>query len=453
VKAAKAAGYYSAGTVEFLRGDDGSYYFMEVNARLQVEHPVTEMITGVDLVELMIRVAAGERLELRQSDVGINGWAMEARIYAENPFRDFLPSSGRLTRYRPPPTDDADADANAADANADDANADDDTDATNTNPRIRLDSGVEEGSEISRFYDPMIAKLITWGADRAAAIARMRDALDCYYIRGVDTNQPFLSAIFAHPKFRQGELRTDFIAREYADGFAPMSRARMIAAGDDLGALVAVAATLHDRFSLRAAATSGQLPAGYGRAVGARWVVEIDGEYHPAQVHRAQSPAQDSTIDATECRVECGDAEYIIAHDWRATEPVFRARVNGARFNLQVERRGHDYDLARGGNRVRAKVLSPRAAELHALMPRKAPPDLSRFLLSPMPGLLVSLSVQAGDAVKAGQELAVIEAMKMENELRAEHDGVVERVLAQTGATLEADQMILEFAAQTNDAA
>ena len=401
VALAKAVDYRSAGTVEMVVDAERNFYFLEMNTRLQVEHAVTEMITGFDLVELMIRVAAGEKLPIKQSDVKINGWAMEARIYAENPYRNFLPSSGRLVRYQPP----------------------------DESKVVRVDAGVEEGSEISRFYDPMLAKLVTWGKDRPAAIREMQQALDRYYIRGVDTNQPLVAAIMLHPKFISGDFSTNFIDHAYPEGFA---RAQSAMAAD---IFVVVAASLHHRLSRRAATTTGQLP-GYGRAIGSRWVVAIGDEYHVVTV--SGKPGR--------WLVKYNNAEYVIEDQWQATEPVCRCRVNGEAVNLQFERRGHDYDLAHGGCQITAKVLSPRTAELHALMPRKSPPDKSRFLLSPMPGLLVSLATEAGARVKAGQELAVIEAMKMENSLRAEQDGVVEKVLTEPGEILKADQPILEFA-------
>ena len=411
VALASAVGYRSAGTVEMVVDAERNFYFLEMNTRLQVEHPVTEMITGLDLVELMLRVAAGEKLHMTQADIPVDGWAMEARIYAENPERNFLPSSGRLVRYLPP-------DGSAG---------------------VRVDSGFAEGDDISMFYDPLIAKLVTWGESRAAASERMRAALDQYYIRGIATNQRFVAAIMAHPRFQQGDLSTHFIEQEYPDGFAGATPAR---ADADTALFVAIAALLHDRLSRRAATTTGQLP-GYGRAIGHRWVVVVDGIYHPATV--SGEPGR--------WRVECAAADYAIEDHWRATEPVYRCTANGEALNMQFERRGHDYDLAHGGHRVSVKVLSPRTAELHALMPVKAPPDRSRFLLSPMPGLLVSLAVEAGAKVVAGQELAVIEAMKMENSLRAEQDGVVEKTLAEPGAILEVDEPILAFAKAADTAA
>ena len=365
VALAQAVDYCSAGTVEFVVDGARNFYFLEMNTRLQVEHPVTEMITGLDLVELMLRVAAGEKLQLKQKDVALNGWAMESRIYAENPFRNFLPSSGRLVRYLPP----------------------------DENKHVRIDTGVTEGAEISRYYDPMIAKLTTWGEDRAAAIANMRAALDGYYIRGIETNQPFVAAIMAHPRFQRGELTTDFIAQEYPDGFA-----RASVTASDLAVFIVIAASLHHRQSQRAAATDGRLP-GYARAIASHWVVAVDGEYYPATVRD----------DVGRCIKYAGD-EYLIEDEmWRVGEPLYRCRVNDEAVVMQVERRGCDYELAHFGSQISAQVLSPRAAELHALMPRKVAADRSRFLLSPMPGLLVSLAAKTGMSVKAGQELAVIE--------------------------------------------
>jgi len=430
VALARAVNYRSAGTVEMVVDAARGFYFLEMNTRLQVEHPVTEMITGLDLVELMIRVAAGEQLPLTQADIAIHGWAVESRIYAENPERNFLPSIGRLTRYRPPhETGDGDP----------------------ANARVRVDSGVEEGGDISRFYDPMIAKLITWGADRAAAIARMRAALDAYYIRGVATNQMFVAALMAHPRFQAGDMNTHFIEEEYPNGFAD---APPVAGGTgpdappesiELRRLIAIAALLHHRLNRRAAAISGQLP-GYRRAVVPHWVVVVgtgEGKRYPATVREAHDGWQ----------VETAAGAYLIQDQWRPGDPVLQCTVNGEAVCAQIERHGAGYQLAHGGLRIDAMVLSPRAAELHALMPLKPPPDLSRFLLSPMPGLLVSLVVAAGDKVVAGQELAVIEAMKMENTLHAEQDGVVAEVLAQVGDTVEVDQMILEFAPPAADAA
>ena len=426
---AKAVEYRSAGTVEFVVDAARNFYFLEMNTRLQVEHPVTEMITGLDLVELMIRVAAGEKLPLKQSEVELNGWAIESRIYAENPYRNFLPSIGRLVRYAPP----------------------------RASQQVRVDAGVVEGAEISRFYDPMIAKLVTWGRDRKRAIARMQTALDEYYIRGIDTNQPFVAAIMAHPRFQRGALTTEFIAEEYPHGFA---RGAQRADESTLAVMIVVIASLHHRLIHRAATISGQLR-GYGRTIGDQWVVEIEQQYYPVRVLRDATVHDDDAVrpdaratmhvdesfDSNGWTVEYEGQRRRVCDAWRATQTLYRGAVDDVQVTMQFERRGHDYDACYRGVQLTAKVLSPRAAELHALMPRKTADSRAQLLLSPMPGLLAALHVKPGDAVKAGQELAVIEAMKMENALCAEHDGVIDKALAQPGDTLDADQPILEFAA------
>ena len=435
---ATAVDYRSAGTVEMVVDAERKFYFLEMNTRLQVEHPVTEMITGVDLVELMIRVAAGEKLPIKQADVGIDGWAMEARIYAENPFRNFLPSSGRLVRYLSPVKDA------------------DDIDDVNENTQVRVDTGVEEGSEISMFYDPMIAKLVTWGEDRKAAIEQMQRALDAYYIRGVDTNLPFVSAIMAHPRFQKGDLSTNFIEQEYPDGFARENTAQM--QRREVGLFAAFAAIIHYRLYKREKVSSGQRSE--SEPISNRdWVVVMDGEHYPASV----SPLTGDDRDWDHWLVECCGELYTIDDRWRENDPIYYATLGKntgkdgdadevehqnfaiQNFAIQLERRDCEYILTYRRYKITAKVLSPRTAELHALMPIKAPPDKSELLLSPMPGLLVSLAVEAGSTVKAGQQLAVIEAMKMENALRAEHDGVVKKVLVKTDTTVEVDQPIMEF--------
>ncbi len=404
VKLAKAVQYQSAGTVEFVVGRDKSFYFLEMNTRLQVEHPVTEMITGLDLVEQMIRVAAGEKLAFTQAEVKLEGWAMEARICAEDPARGFLPSVGRLVRYRPPVPGD----------------------------NVRVDTGVFEGGEVSMHYDSMIAKLICYGANRAEAIARLRDALDAFCIRGPNHNIAFVSSVLGHPRFAAGNFTTAFIAEEYPQGYDPAA-----AAYEDEALLVAVAATVHQRYIERASRIVGQLP-GHEykvsrdavvrlRGVAHRVVIENDGDHHAV------------IIDGTRHRM---------VSDWRVSDPVYRGEMDGRPFTLQVERIGLRYRLQHRGTRVDAEVMSPRAAELLARMPVKAAPDLSRFLLSPMPGLLREVSVKPGQAVKAGERLAVIEAMKMENILRAERDGVVEKVSAEQGESLAVDQVILVFVAE-----
>ena len=401
VALARAVGYRSAGTVEFIVDPDRNFYFLEMNTRLQVEHPVTEMVTGLDLVEEMIRVAAGEKLRHRQEDIRLNGWAIEARIYAEDPERGFVPSIGRISRYLPPEEKDG----------------------------VRIDTGIVEGSEISMFYDPMIAKLITCGGTREAAIERMAQALDRYYIRGISHNVPFLRAVVGSARFREGRLSTAFIDEEFADGFSPE-----VTDAEQARILTAVAAVIHRRRVERDATISGQLP-GRERVVATDWVVLLDREPHPVKVE-AETDHLLLQIGEESCRVSSG---------WAPGCPVFAGLVDDTPVAVQVDPDGAGYTLTHGGASVRALVLSPRAAELAALMPVKQPPDTSRQLLSPMPGLLVLVAVEAGWEVKTGQELAVVEAMKMENILRAERDGVVKAVLASPGDSLSADQVILEF--------
>ncbi|MES9901392.1 MAG: acetyl/propionyl/methylcrotonyl-CoA carboxylase subunit alpha [Sedimenticola sp.] len=397
---ARAVNYRSAGTVEFIVDAHRNFYFLEMNTRLQVEHPVTEYITGLDLVELMIRVANGEELPLKQEDVQLNGWAMETRVYAEDPFRNFLPSIGRLIHYQPP-----------------------------TGEGVRVDTGVYEGGEVSMFYDPMIAKLVTYGKDRSEAIERMQGALDAYYIRGVKHNISFLNALMVHPRFLEGRLTTNFIADEYPDGFNSADVPQ-----DDPAKAVAVAAMVHRSYMDRAARLSGQLP-GYERHVGDQWAVVINGEVH--QVTAKTSAAGHE--------VEYEGKAYRLTTDWELGEPLFRATINDEAVCFQVERNGLWLTLTYRGNVTRALVMSPRAAELHALMPEKVAADMSKYLLSPMPGLLVKVAVSEGQDVKAGQELVVIEAMKMENVLRAEQDGVVVKINAEVGESLAVDQVIIEF--------
>ena len=401
VALAKAVDYSSAGTVEFIVDAKRNFYFLEMNTRLQVEHPITELVTGLDLVELMIRVAAGEELPLAQEDVTLNGWAVEARVYAEDPFRNFLPSIGRLVRYRPPVESES----------------------------VRVDTGIVEGSEVSMYYDPMIAKLCTWGEDRPQAIERMNDALDAYLIRGVSHNVSFLNAVIANPRFREGRLTTEFIAEEFPDGFQPSDLPRT-----DPMTVVAVAAMVHCRRAARAGEISGQTRR-FEYRVGRDWVVIANGEHYPVEVT--------ATLDGFDVRSN-GDL-YRIESAWRLEEPIVVARVNGSALRVQVDREGAGYRLYHRGTEVDALVLSPAGAALAGHMLEKVPPDLSRFLLSPMPGLLVRLSVQEGQEAKAGEELAVVEAMKMENSLRATDDVTVKKVLAKMGESLEVDQPILEF--------
>ena len=419
---AKAVNYQSAGTVEFVVGKDQSFYFLEMNTRLQVEHPVTECITGLDLVELMIRVAAGEKLPLTQADVKRNGWAMECRINAEDPFRGFLPSTGRLVHFQPPRQDMFAAD-------------------TSQLFGVRVDTGVQDGGEIPMFYDSMIAKLIVHGKDRNEAIAKMREALNGFVIRGVSSNIPFQAALLAHPKFVAGDFNTGFIAEHFSQGF----RAEDVP-HDDSNFLAALAAYVQRRILSRAAGISGQLP-GHGVTVGEEFVVIGLG----AGGQNTQQPAvvRDFDVKSGSSAVETGGKRYEICSNWHLGGIRIRGTVNGQMFAAQVERGVGKNPLAiriaHNGTRLDALVLSPRAARLHALMPYKAPPDMSRYVLSPMPGLLVEVAVQVGQKVQAGERVAVIEAMKMENVLFAIADGVVGKVLAQKGESLSVDQPIVEF--------
>ena len=415
VALAKAVQYQSAGTVEFVVGRDQGFYFLEMNTRLQVEHPVTESITGVDLVEQMIRVAAGERLPFTQADIPRRGWAIECRINAEDPFRGFLPSTGRLVRYLPPPTT---------------------MEAALPVPEgggVRVDTGVAEGGEIPMFYDSMIAKLIVHGLDRNDAIARMREALNGFVIRGVASNIPFQAALLAHSAFVAGDFDTGFIAAHYGQGF----RAEDVP-HDDPDFLVALAAAANRRYRERAAGISGQL-AGHGVKIGRDFTVVVRGEAG-AQTHHPV------TVDAGDgLRVAVGDKPYAIEIDWRMGGIRATGRCNGKPFTAQIERDGLWTVVQHNGRRIDAMVMSARAAELLRAMPYKPPADMSKFLLSPMPGLLVDIAVAPGKAVQAGEKLAVIEAMKMENILVAARDGVVAELLASKGESLAVDQPILSF--------
>ncbi len=423
VALAKAVKYQSAGTVEFVVGKDQSFYFLEMNTRLQVEHPVTECITGLDLVELMIRVAAGERLPLEQKDVQRNGWAIECRINAEDPFRSFLPSTGRLVRFQPP------KESMFA------------SDAVNL-MGVRVDTGVQDGGEIPMYYDSMIAKLIVHGKDRNEAIAKMREALNAFVIRGISSNIPFQAALLAHPKFVAGDFNTGFIAENYGKGFHAQDVPH-----DDPDFLVALAAYVNRRMLGRAAGISGQLP-GHGVTVGEEFVVVGLGA--DGKNTRQSVLVKDFQAESGSSAIETGTKRYEISSNWHLGGARIRGTVNGQPFAAQVERGVGSNPLAirivHNGTRLDALVLSPRAAELHALMPFKAPPDMSRYVLSPMPGLLVDIAVQPGQKVQAGERVAVIEAMKMENVLFAAADGVVGKVLAAKGESLVVDQPIVEFA-------
>ncbi|KAA5604474.1 acetyl/propionyl/methylcrotonyl-CoA carboxylase subunit alpha [Roseospira marina] len=400
---AQAVGYKSAGTVEFIVDKDRNFYFLEMNTRLQVEHPVTEMITGLDLVEWMIRIAAGEPLTLAQSDIHFKGWAIECRICAEDPFRNFLPSIGRLAWFKPPADEDG---------------------------LVRVDAGVMEGGEISMYYDPMIAKLIAYGGTRELAIRHMRRALDAFYIRGVARNVPFLSSVMGKDRFMRGDLSTNFIAEEYPDGFHLSDLPP-----DDPTVLVAVAACVHRKHVERDARISGQMP-GHEKGVRDDWVVRLGDTNHPVTV----------TLLETGFRVIVDEEPVVIRTDWRLGQSLFKCEINGHPESVQIDRLGVGYRLFHSGATDIAVVMTAEAAKYAALMPKKEPPDLSKVLLSPMPGLLVSLHVEEGQEVKAGETLAVIEAMKMENILKATSDGTVSKLAAQPGDSLAVDQVILEFA-------
>ncbi|MCO5057109.1 MAG: acetyl/propionyl/methylcrotonyl-CoA carboxylase subunit alpha [Rhizobiaceae bacterium] len=411
VALAKAVDYQSAGTVEFIVDKDRNFYFLEMNTRLQVEHPVTELITGIDLVEQMIRVAAGEKLAISQGDVTLNGWAVESRLYAEDPYRGFLPSIGRLTRYRPP------------------------QEGRDGDVIVRNDTGVTEGSEISMFYDPMIAKLCTWAPDRATAIDAMADALDAFVVDGIEHNIPFLAALMQHPRWREGRLSTAFIAEEYPDGFAPIEPGE-----DDLSTLAAIATAVEllrrdrlDRLTGRLAPHSGEIKPD--------WTVKIGTEtYLDAAI------VEGMVSIPLELDLAIGGRTINVASGWRPGEPVWRGIVDGQAISAQLRPVMNGTRIAWKGMSVEARVMRPKTAELDRLMPVKLPPDTSKLLLCPMPGLVVSIAVGEGQEVKAGETLAVVEAMKMENVLRAERDLTVSKVNAQPGDSLAVDAVIMEFA-------
>jgi propionyl-CoA carboxylase alpha chain len=398
---AKAVNYDSAGTVEFVVDQQKHFYFLEMNTRLQVEHPVTELITGVDLVEQMIRVAAGEKLKLKQADLAPKGWAIESRLYAEDPYRGFLPSIGRLVRYRQP------------------------KEAKSEGAVVRNDTGVREGDEISMFYDPMIAKLCAWGEDRAAAVTAMAGALDDVEIEGVGHNVPFLSAVMDQARFQEGRLSTAYIAEEFPEGFhgtepTPWQLDLMTAAG----------AWMHRLQASR-------------RANGTRlrddWLVSVGREKR--RVRLALGPS--------ELAVELPDDKRTLILSgvtWRPGQAVFKARLDGKPFTVHAAPAAEGFVIRHRAARARVLVLSPRSAELHARLPERQPADTSRLILSPMPGLVVSLQVEPGQQVKAGDAVAVVEAMKMQNIIRAERDGVVKAVGPAAGDSVAADEVLIEFA-------
>ncbi len=408
VALAKAVGYHSAGTVEFIvDGKANKFYFLEMNTRLQVEHPVTELITGIDLVEQMIRVAAGEKLSFGQDDVKLNGWAIESRLYAEDPFRNFLPSIGRLTRYRPP------VEGRQADGTV-----------------VRNDTGVFEGGEISMYYDPMIAKLCTWAPDRIAAIDAMRGALDDFEVDGIGHNLPFLSAVMGQERFRSGRLTTAYIAEEFPDGFTGVEPEP-----DAARKLAAIAAVINLTLQKRAVQISGTI-GNHRRVIGRDWVVTLNGQEFPVSVATSE--------DGTAIRFADGKKSTVAA-GWLPGQAHTHFTVDGAVIGVKINRAGTGLRLRWRGMDVTAHVRSPRVAELARLMPVKLPPDTSRMLLCPMPGVITSIAVSVGDQVEAGQALATVEAMKMENILRAEKRAVVKRIAAEPGQSLAVDELIIEF--------
>ena len=409
VALAKAVGYDSAGTVEFVAGQDKSFYFLEMNTRLQVEHPVTELVTGIDLVEQMIRVAAGETLAIRQSDVKFDGWAIESRVYAEDPYRNFLPSTGRLTRYRPP------------------------EEQTANGVTVRNDTGVYEGGEISLYYDPMIAKLVTHAPTRAAAIAAQSDALDAFVIDGIRHNIPFLAALMAHPRWQAGKLSTGFIAEEFPGGFhaaAPQ--------GETAKVLAAVAAAIDHVLGERKRRISGQLG---GKTVTreserAVWLGE--------QEIRLTVKRENGVIEVA---FHDGKARAArVVSDWKPGVPVWNGTVDGHPATVQVRAIPNGFALSYRGVETRAYVYTEREAGYARLMPVRKAGDTGKQVVCPMPGLVVSIAVTEGQEVKAGETVAVVEAMKMENVLRAEIDGTVKKINAKPGDSLAVDAVILEFA-------
>ncbi len=403
VALSQAVGYASAGTVEFIVDQERNFYFLEMNTRLQVEHPVTELITGVDLVEQMILVAAGKKLKLKQKDVKLNGWAMESRIYAEDPYRNFLPSIGMLTRYRAP---------------------------EENGKSVRNDTGVAEGDEISMFYDPMIAKLCTWGESRAEAISGMSRALDEFELEGIGHNIPFLSAVMDHKRFKAGELTTAFIAEEYPDGFSGVDYDEQVR-----NSVAAIALGMSDICHERKRRISGanfDVKPGAGQP----YVVQVDKHY--LDVSFTQSGDVYAVAVDSQKPVD-------VKIQWVPGQKVCRASIDGEDFIVKVAPVPGGFRIGYRGSDMVVKVMSPRIAELSKLMLEKAPPDTSRYLLCPMPGLVVSLQVSAGMQVEEGQAIAIVEAMKMENVLRAEKAAIVKSVPVKEGDSLAADDIIVEF--------
>ncbi|MFV0294711.1 MAG: biotin/lipoyl-containing protein, partial [Hyphomicrobiaceae bacterium] len=413
VALAKAVNYDSAGTVDVVAGQDQSFYFLEMNTRLQVEHPVTELVTGLDQVELMIRVAAGEKLPLKQSDVKLNGWAVESRIYAEDPYRSFLPSIGRLVRYRPP------------------------EETVRDGVTVRNDTGVTEGGEISMFYDPMIAKLVTHAPTRLAAIDAQASALDAFHIDGIQHNIPFLTALMQHPRWRDGNLSTGFIAEEFPSGFAPR------APDDAERVTLAMVACVIDQLSNQRRRHISQQLSGNAVSFSQRRVVVIDKTETELDV--AQDGEGRFKVTVPDAKAKTPKSVEITSAWWPG-EPVWKGTIAGQPVTAEIRPLLNGYRIAWRGLSVSAFVYTAREAALHRLMPEKVAADTSKLLLCPMPGLVKSLNVEAGQEVKAGDPLCTVEAMKMENVLRAERDGIIKTVNAKAGDSLAVDAVIMEFA-------
>ena len=405
-KLAKAVGYFSAGTVEFIVDRDKNFYFLEMNTRLQVEHPVTELITGVDLVEQMISIAAGKPLSISQKDIKLSGWAIESRLYAEDPYRNFLPSIGRLTRYRPP------------------------TEVKEKAVIVRNDTGVFEGGEISMYYDPMIAKLCTWAPNRAKAIEQMRTALDRFELEGIGHNLPFLSAVMDHERFGSGNITTAFIAEEYPDGFNGVDLS-----DDKIIDLAACAAAMNRVAEIRRTKISGRMD-NHERRVGDDWVVQISGKVFSVNVSADTSGANVVFEDKTSIR---------ITGDWFPGKKLANMNANDNKLVIKMSKLTGGFRMRTRGADLKVLVRSPRQAELSEYMQEKLPPDTSKMLLCPMPGLIVKIDVEAGQEVQEGQPLCTVEAMKMENILRAERTGTIAKINSNVGDSLAVDDVILEF--------
>ena len=405
-KLAKAVGYFSAGTVEFIVDKDKNFYFLEMNTRLQVEHPVTELITGVDLVEQMISIAAGKPLSISQKDIKLSGWAIESRLYAEDPYRNFLPSIGRLTRYRPP------------------------TEVKEKAVIVRNDTGVFEGGEISMYYDPMIAKLCTWAPNRAKAIEQMRTALDSFELEGIGHNLPFLSAVMDHERFVSGNITTAFIAEEYPDGFNGVDLS-----DDKIIDLAACAAAMNRVAEIRRTKISGRMD-NHERRVGDDWVVQISGKVFSVNVSADTSGANVIFEDKTSIR---------ITGDWFPGKKLANMNANDNKLVIKMSKLTGGFRMRTRGADLKVLVRSPRQAELSEYMQEKLPPDTSKMLLCPMPGLIVKIDVEAGQEVQEGQPLCTVEAMKMENILRAERTGTIAKINSNVGDSLAVDDVILEF--------